>query len=122
MGWENMPFDAKFRRCIVAIDVVDFRKLISTWVRVSVDPFWSQGWTESFLDMGKGAKNVNFRLSSPNDTQCHGDPSTKLDTSKPSAAPTAMGGREYTVSIALPGSIIANSQRLDGKTNLAGQV
>lgn len=47
---------------------------------------------------------------------------TKVDTSKPSAAPTASGGRQYTVSVALPGSIIANAQRLEWKTNLAGQV
>ena len=46
----------------------------------------------------------------------------KIDTSKPSARPIASGGRRYTVSIALPGSIIANVQRLEWKTNLAGQV
>ena len=45
-----------------------------------------------------------------------------MDTSKPSAAPIASGGRKYTVSVALPGSIIANAQRLEWKTNLAGQV
>jgi len=47
---------------------------------------------------------------------------SKVDTSKPSAAPVAEGGRNYTVSIALPGSIIANAQRLEWKTSLAGQV
>lgn len=47
---------------------------------------------------------------------------TKIDTSKPSAAPVASGGRRYTVSVALPGSIISNVQRLEWKTNLAGQV
>lgn len=46
----------------------------------------------------------------------------KIDTSKPTAAPIASGGRKYTVTVALPGSIIANAQRLEWKTNLAGQV
>ena len=46
----------------------------------------------------------------------------RVETSKPSAAPVASGGRRYTVSVALPGSIIANVQRLEWKTNLAGQV
>lgn len=46
----------------------------------------------------------------------------KLTTSKPSAVPVAAGGRRYSVSVALPGSIIANAQRLEAKTNLAGQV
>lgn len=47
---------------------------------------------------------------------------SKIDTSKPSAAPVASGGRKYTLSVALPGSIISNVQRLEWKTNLAGQV
>jgi hypothetical protein len=46
----------------------------------------------------------------------------KVDTSKPSAAPIASGGRKYTVSVALPGSIIANAQKLEAKSHLAGQV
>ena len=46
----------------------------------------------------------------------------RLATSKPTAAPIASGGRNYTVSVALPGSIIANFQKLEAKTNLAGQV
>ena len=36
--------------------------------------------------------------------------------------PVASGARKYTFSVALPGSIISNVQRLEWKTNLAGQV
>ncbi|KAI9669114.1 MAG: hypothetical protein M1831_000706 [Alyxoria varia] len=54
------------------------------------------------------------------------DPSTHNGaphTSKPSASfrPTP-GGRRYTVSVALPGSVIANAQTHDLKTQLAGQI
>lgn len=46
------------------------------------------------------------------------------DTSKPTAVftPPSTGGRAYTLSIALPGSIIANAQTHDLKTSLAGQI
>lgn len=45
-----------------------------------------------------------------------------LDTSKPTAVFEATGGRAYTVSIALPGSIIANALTSELKTLLAGQI
>lgn len=38
------------------------------------------------------------------------------------AYPFSTGPRKYTVSVALPGSIIANAQGLELKTFLAGQV
>lgn len=45
-----------------------------------------------------------------------------VDTSKPSAQAKPTGGRKYTVSIAVPGGIIANAQTLELKTSLAGQI
>ncbi|KAK3617888.1 hypothetical protein LTR56_024987 [Elasticomyces elasticus] len=46
----------------------------------------------------------------------------KLDTSKPSAVFVPTKGRSHTLSIALPGSIIANAITFEQKTALAGQV
>ncbi|KAL1959576.1 hypothetical protein VTO42DRAFT_1611 [Malbranchea cinnamomea] len=45
-----------------------------------------------------------------------------LHTTKPTAVFTPKGGRSHTVSIALPGSIIANAQSHDQKTHLAGSI
>ncbi|MCJ1319059.1 hypothetical protein MMC15_004392 [Xylographa vitiligo] len=45
-----------------------------------------------------------------------------LDTSKPTATFEPSQGRVYTLSIALPGSIIANAQSQDLKATLAGQI
>ncbi|GAB7353598.1 hypothetical protein MBLNU459_g4019t1 [Dothideomycetes sp. NU459] len=45
-----------------------------------------------------------------------------VDTSRPSAVFTPKGGRKHTLSIALPGSVIANAQTHDLKTLLAAQV
>ncbi|KAL8931471.1 MAG: hypothetical protein Q9211_006937 [Gyalolechia sp. 1 TL-2023] len=45
-----------------------------------------------------------------------------LDTSKPTALFEPAGGRAYTVSVALPGSIIANALTPELKTLLAGQI
>ncbi|MCJ1431564.1 hypothetical protein MMC27_000918 [Xylographa pallens] len=53
------------------------------------------------------------------------EPRTKhndSDTSKPSAIFEPGQGRAYTLSIALPGSIIANAQSQDLKATLAGQI
>ncbi|KAG9716392.1 DUF171-domain-containing protein, partial [Aureobasidium melanogenum] len=46
----------------------------------------------------------------------------EVDTSRPSAVFTPTGGRQHTVSIALPGSVIANAQSHDLKTMMAAQV
>ncbi|KAG7007697.1 hypothetical protein G7Y79_00008g023350 [Physcia stellaris] len=46
----------------------------------------------------------------------------ELDTSKPTAVFKPTEGRAYTVSIAVPGSIIANAQSPDLKTQLAGRI
>ncbi|RKF80260.1 putative methyltransferase C9orf114 [Golovinomyces cichoracearum] len=45
-----------------------------------------------------------------------------IDTTKPSAVFQPTKGREWTVSIALPGSVIANAQSHDQKTSLAGHI
>ncbi|OCK77046.1 DUF171-domain-containing protein [Lepidopterella palustris CBS 459.81] len=45
-----------------------------------------------------------------------------LDTSKPTAVFQPKEGRDWTLSIALPGSIIANAQTYDLKLALAGQI
>ncbi|ERF71927.1 hypothetical protein EPUS_08243 [Endocarpon pusillum Z07020] len=44
------------------------------------------------------------------------------DTSKPTAVYRPTGGRTNTISVALPGSIIANAQSHDQKTYLAGTI
>ncbi|KAK5133466.1 hypothetical protein LTR08_007708 [Meristemomyces frigidus] len=45
-----------------------------------------------------------------------------VDTSKPSAVFRPTNGRQHTLSIALPGSIIANATTHDQKSALAGQI
>ena len=45
-----------------------------------------------------------------------------VEEAAPPAAPVYPNGRRYTVSIALPGSIIANSQTVELQTYLAGQI
>ncbi|KAJ9642111.1 uncharacterized protein PV06_03318 [Exophiala oligosperma] len=47
---------------------------------------------------------------------------TVVDTSKPTAVFQPSGGRSHTLSIALPGSIIANAKSHEQKTFLAGQI
>ncbi|EKG11560.1 hypothetical protein MPH_11053 [Macrophomina phaseolina MS6] len=48
--------------------------------------------------------------------------SNGADTSKPTAVYTPTNGRSHTLSIALPGSIIANAQSHDLKTAMAGAI
>ncbi|EER38736.1 conserved hypothetical protein [Histoplasma capsulatum var. duboisii H88] len=48
--------------------------------------------------------------------------SIEVNTSKPTAIFTPRGGRSQTLSIALPGSIIANAQSHDQKSFLAGSI
>ncbi|KAF2861477.1 DUF171-domain-containing protein [Piedraia hortae CBS 480.64] len=48
--------------------------------------------------------------------------SQKVDTSKPTASFTPKGPRSWTLSIALPGSIISNSQTHESKTLLASTI
>ncbi|KAG9515506.1 DUF171-domain-containing protein, partial [Aureobasidium melanogenum] len=54
--------------------------------------------------------------------QQHQSAEEEVDTSRPSAVFTPTGGRQHTVSIALPGSVIANAQSHDLKTMMAAQV
>ncbi|WEW57551.1 hypothetical protein PRK78_003018 [Emydomyces testavorans] len=46
----------------------------------------------------------------------------KLDTSKPTAVFKPQGGRSHSLSIALPGSIVANAKSHDQKTYLVGSI
>lgn len=46
----------------------------------------------------------------------------EVDTSKPTAVFEAKEGRKYTLSIALPGTIVANAQTPELQTLLAGQI
>ncbi|MDI1487007.1 MAG: hypothetical protein OHK93_006269 [Ramalina farinacea] len=48
--------------------------------------------------------------------------STTIDTSKPTAIFKATSGRKWTVSIAVPGSIMANAQSRELQTILAGHI
>lgn len=50
------------------------------------------------------------------------DQPQQVDTSKPTAVFHPSGGRAHTLSVALPGSIIANAKSHDQKTYLAGQI
>ncbi|KAK3707229.1 hypothetical protein LTR37_012229 [Vermiconidia calcicola] len=56
------------------------------------------------------------------DSKPHSSNGKHHDTSKPSAIFKAAKGREHTLSIALPGSIIANALTHEQKTALAGQI
>ncbi|KAI9769365.1 MAG: hypothetical protein M1840_004067 [Geoglossum simile] len=51
-----------------------------------------------------------------------GDGDGGVDTSKPTAVFRPGGGRRWTLSVAVPGSIIANAQTHELKTMLAGQI
>ncbi|KAF2021805.1 DUF171-domain-containing protein [Aaosphaeria arxii CBS 175.79] len=46
----------------------------------------------------------------------------ELDTTRPSAVYKPAGGRDWTLSIALPGSFIANTKNFDQKTDLAARI
>ncbi|KAF2488810.1 DUF171-domain-containing protein [Lophium mytilinum] len=51
-----------------------------------------------------------------------GDPASGVDTSKPTAVFQPKKGREHTLSIALPGSVISNAQTYELKISLAGTI
>ncbi|KAL2353847.1 deoxyribose-phosphate aldolase [Cryomyces antarcticus] len=52
----------------------------------------------------------------------HQDGNNSVDTSKPTAVFQPSKGRPYTLSVALPGSIIANALNHELKTSLAGRI
>ncbi|GLA29495.1 hypothetical protein AnigIFM63326_007402 [Aspergillus niger] len=52
----------------------------------------------------------------------HNGTTDPLFTEKPSAVFTPKGGRSHTLSVAIPGSIIANAHSVDQKTFLAGVI
>jgi len=63
-------------------------------------------------------------ITKPNLSKPNGESgvSHDVDTSKPTALFSPSGGRTYTLTIALPGSIIANAKSHDAKTYLAGNI
>ncbi|CAG8642766.1 4237_t:CDS:2, partial [Paraglomus occultum] len=72
-----------------------------------------------------GDKNVRKKRKRSKEETTSNSPSTKvaeINYHKPSAiAKPHASGRKYTVSVALPGSIVENAQSLELKTLLAGQ-
>jgi hypothetical protein len=126
---ERRDFEEMVMRFIVMSMLLSRTKLFRAGSYVGkghADPFWSRR-SKLFAPYGQSSQegisfvkraNMQRKYSSLNgETE-----SSKIDTSKPSAAPIASGGREYTISVALPGSIIKNVNKLEWKTNLAGQV
>ncbi|KAK2629784.1 hypothetical protein QTJ16_000604 [Diplocarpon rosae] len=79
--------------------------------------------------MGRGETNTKKRKrqsaakATPNPVE-NADSSSSLgvDTTKPTAIFQPTTGRDWTVSVALPGSIIANAQTHDQRTSLAGHI
>ncbi|EEP75657.1 conserved hypothetical protein [Uncinocarpus reesii 1704] len=64
-------------------------------------------------------KSKKRKVSHDSNTEMNGDAS---ETSKPTAVFKPQGPRAHTLSIALPGSIIANAKSHDQKTYLAGYI
>ncbi|KAG9230632.1 putative RNA methyltransferase [Amylocarpus encephaloides] len=78
--------------------------------------------------MGRGETNAKKRKRLSEAKAADGIPSSSpaiasvVDTSKPTAIYHPTKGREWTVTVALPGSIIANAQSHELRTSLAGHV
>ncbi|PYI07100.1 DUF171-domain-containing protein [Aspergillus sclerotiicarbonarius CBS 121057] len=65
--------------------------------------------------------NYKKRKTTPEDSPLrHNGTTDALFTEKPSAIFTPKGGRSHTLSVAIPGSIIANAHSIEQKTLLAG--
>ncbi|KAK5117438.1 hypothetical protein LTR85_008823 [Meristemomyces frigidus] len=65
-----------------------------------------------------GHKSKKRKVASESESASNG----AVDTSKPSAVFKPTKGRQHTLSLALPGSIIANAATHDQKSALAGQI
>ncbi|RDW61423.1 DUF171-domain-containing protein [Coleophoma crateriformis] len=78
--------------------------------------------------MGRGETNAQKKRKrqSGANLPANGSPaavaSDAVDTSKPTAVFKPTKGREWTVSVALPGSIIANAQSHELRTSMAGHI
>ncbi|KAI9745289.1 MAG: hypothetical protein M1818_001569 [Claussenomyces sp. TS43310] len=74
--------------------------------------------------MGRGETNAKKRKrQSGAGAAVNGiDGGAAVDTSKPTAIFKPTRGRKWTVSVALPGSIIANAQSHEARTSLAGHI
>ncbi|BDD63363.1 hypothetical protein MPDQ_002488 [Monascus purpureus] len=66
--------------------------------------------------------NFKKRKKSPDHDIIHHADGEDLCTAKPSAVFTPTGGRTHTLSVAIPGSIVANVPSLEQKTYLAGAI
>ncbi|KAI0999403.1 hypothetical protein K3495_g8793 [Podosphaera aphanis] len=73
--------------------------------------------------MGRGETNAKKRKRVSGIKKINGaSVGATVDTTKPTAVFKPTTGREWTVSVALPGSIIANAQSHEQKTSLAGHI
>lgn len=72
--------------------------------------------------MGRGETNAKKRKRNSEKAVAISAVASAVDTSKPTAVFKPTTGREWTVSIALPGSIISNAQSLELRTTMAGQI
>nr|KAK5441241.1 hypothetical protein LTR18_007085 [Exophiala xenobiotica] len=71
---------------------------------------------------GKKRKNENSEAMPKRMKLQHAEAEAVVDTSKPTAVFQPSGGRSYTLSVALPGSVVANAKSHEQKTFLAGQI
>merc|ERR1711977_615703 len=79
----------------------------------------------NFAIMGRGETNAKKRkrLSEAKAAPIPSTPApAEVDTTKPTAIFQPTKGRDWTVSVALPGSIIANAQSHEQRTSLAGHI
>ncbi|KAK0126954.1 hypothetical protein ONS96_006517 [Cadophora gregata f. sp. sojae] len=78
--------------------------------------------------MGRGETNAKKRKrlseakAAPNPSNSTPFTPAEVDTSKPTAIFQPTKGRDWSVSVALPGSIIANAQSHEQRTSLAGHI
>ncbi|KIW15414.1 hypothetical protein PV08_05460 [Exophiala spinifera] len=70
----------------------------------------------------KSRKHTNGEAKQKKRKLSHDAEDGTVDTSKPTAVFQPSGGRSHTLSIALPGSVIANAKSHEQKTFLAGQI
>ncbi|KAI9046809.1 hypothetical protein LZ554_008890 [Drepanopeziza brunnea f. sp. 'monogermtubi'] len=70
----------------------------------------------------KRQSEANANPQSLNNAPAIPSSTAEIDTTKPTAIFKPTSGRDWTVSVALPGSIIANAQTHDQRTSLAGHI
>ncbi|KAG9243578.1 putative RNA methyltransferase [Calycina marina] len=86
------------------------------------------GRKETYTQKRKRISDAKSNLEHPTKVAATGKPKSTTnapvedDTSRPTAVFKPTQGRDWTVSVALPGSIIANAQSHDLKTTMVGQI